>query len=260
MTTQIGITEWLGRPLDPIADPWYRFARVIATVTKCTVVPRGARWLDVGCQMGQFLRVAEHHFGIAGSGIDGFETSEIPEICIRHLHLGVSDPGEILDGSWRYFTRDVDKVGFAIDEKFEFISALEVIEHLINTDAFLDECRRHLTDNGRLIITTPNINSLRNRVTVPLGHYPAGLEYRTIVHHVRLYNAPSLRQHAEAHGFRLVAMEGVSLLPHRLVAKPLAQRIDRLLSGLLPSFCGNLIAVFQKVPDAACAENPSSMK
>ena len=87
------------------------------------------------------------------------------------------------DGLWRYFHRDLAE-GIHLHERFQFISALEVLEHMVDTDAFLKDCNEHLQSNGYLVLSTPNINSLRNRLTVPLGKYPAGLEYRNVIHHV----------------------------------------------------------------------------
>ena len=246
MQDEVGITEWLGRTIDPLRDPWYRFGRVLATLRKCSAVPSGAKWLDVGCQMGQFLKVAAENFGVTACGIDDFEECDVVDVCRRYLNLQVGQATDIFDGSWRYFPRKIDRVGFALDEKFDFISALEVLEHLVDTDAFIEECRHHLVDKGWLIITTPNINSLRNRVMVPFGRYPSGLEYRTINHHVRLYNAAALRSHLASHGFEPIKMEGVSFLPHRALGGRAIRRIDHRLSELFPPLCGDLIAVFRR--------------
>lgn len=244
----VAITEWLGRPINRADDPWYRFNRVIEAVNRCTAVPRGAAWLDVGCQMGQFLKIVQRNYDATLFGIDDFEPGNVVAVCRQFLGLEIKTPREIFDGSWHYFLRQIDRVGFALDNRFEFISALEVIEHMVDTDAFLDECHRHLVAGGWLVMTTPNINSLRNRVTVPLGQYPTGIEYRTIVHHVRLYNAATLKSHVESHGFHLAEMRGVSFLPRRWLRGSGIRKIDRGLSRLAPSLGGNLIAVFRKTP------------
>jgi 2-polyprenyl-3-methyl-5-hydroxy-6-metoxy-1,4-benzoquinol methylase len=243
----LGLAEWLGRRVDPTGDPWFRFGRVIAAVNSCVAVHSGATWLDVGCQMGQFLKVVQQNYGATVYGIDDFESRNAVEVCRKYLKMNIDSPEEIFDGSWHYFCRRIDQVGFALDKKFDMISALEVLEHMIDTDAFLEECRNHLASAGWLIITTPNINSLRNRVTVPLGTYPNGIEYRTVIHHVRLYNAANLKSHVESHGFRLVKMSGVSFLPRRTLVGVTVKGIDHQLSKLLPSLCGNLIGVFQKL-------------
>lgn len=238
---------WLGRPVDPYGDPWYRFGRVIAMVEKHASISKGAKWLDVGCQIGQFLKLLRSRHPIVPTGIDDFDETNVVEACRKHLSIEIRNASEVLDDSWRYLSRQIDKVGFGIDETFQFISALEVLEHMVDTDAFLRECNSHLEAGGHLIISTPNINSLRNRVQVPLGIYPAGMEYRTINHHVRLYNARVLESHLEEHGFRLVAMAGVNSLRARHLRYALVRRIDAWLADRLPSLCGCMIAIFRKV-------------
>lgn len=247
MQPPLPIAAWAGRRIDPAAEPWYRFGRVLATLDKCTTVPPGAKWLDVGCQMGQFLKVVAAKYGAAPAGIDDFVENDAVEVCRKYLRLVIDRPSDIFDGSWRYFTRRIDQTGFALNEKFDFVSALEVLEHMVDTDAFIDECRNHLASDGWLIISTPNINSLRNRIAVPLGRYPAALEYRTLVHHVRLYNAGILKEHIESHGFKLQRMAGTSFLPRHLARGSVARRIDVGLSETTPQLCGDLIAVFRRI-------------
>lgn len=47
-----------------------------------------------------------------------------------------------------------------LKEKFDYIIAGELIEHLSNPGFFLDGLAKHLTKNGTIILTTPNISSL----------------------------------------------------------------------------------------------------
>ncbi len=48
-----------------------------------------------------------------------------------------------------------DAQDFDLDQRFQTIIAGELIEHLGNPAGLLDSSRRHLTSDGRLIITTP---------------------------------------------------------------------------------------------------------
>jgi 2-polyprenyl-3-methyl-5-hydroxy-6-metoxy-1,4-benzoquinol methylase len=251
MNNKIGIKTWFGKPIDPYSDPWYRFDRILSLLERSRVaVPDGSRWLDLGCQIGQFLKLLQTKYQLSPTGIDDFDENNVVEVCRRHMRLEIKSAGEVLDPSWRYLSRRIERTGFDIKEKFSFISALEIIEHMIDTDAFINECRNHLENNGYLVVSTPNINSLRNRLAVPLGLYPSGMEYRTINHHVRLYNVATLKSHVEEYGFRLVAMSGVNFLPMRLLRGGLLRRIDGLLSSRFPSLCGGIIAIFTLVPVA----------
>lgn len=246
MEQELGINVWFGKPLDPYGEPWYRFSRVLSLIECSNVyIPVGVRWLDVGCQIGQFLKLLQAKYQILPTGIDDFDENNVIDVCRKHMRLDLKNVSEVLNSTWRYFSRRIDRTGFDIQETFPFISALEIIEHMVDTDAFIEECRTHLEDNGYLIVSTPNINSLRNRVKIPLGFYPSGMEYRTIDHHVRLYNSATLKSHIEEHGFRFIRMTGVNFLPKKFLRNNLIRRVDQLLSDLFPSFCGNIIALFK---------------
>ena len=148
--------------------------------------------------------------------------------------------------NWTYFQRQLELTGLKAPGQFDFISALEIIEHMTDTDAFIRDCRDHLKPNGFLIVSTPNINSLRNRVLVPLGAYPAGIEYRNIIHHVQLYNRKTLLTHFSEHGFDILLTRGVSFLPAKWLKYRAIKGIDNVLAKAFPSLCGNLIGIFRK--------------
>lgn len=49
------------------------------------------------------------------------------------------------------------------DEYFDAITVNHVIEHLYDVDDFLENCKRILKKDGKLVITTPNTNSLLHK-------------------------------------------------------------------------------------------------
>ena len=53
---------------------------------------------------------------------------------------------------------------FTFKKKFDVIFAGELIEHLSNPGLFLQQCKKHLKEKGKLIITTPNAFSLKRIV------------------------------------------------------------------------------------------------
>ena len=78
---------------------------------------------------------------------------------------------------------------------FEAVFAGEIIEHLVDTDAFLREARRVLRPGGVLVLTTPNLASFENRVRLLLGRYPRWVDYDLSGEgHVRAYTWPALRR------------------------------------------------------------------
>jgi 2-polyprenyl-3-methyl-5-hydroxy-6-metoxy-1,4-benzoquinol methylase len=184
-------------------------------------------WLDLGCHQGQFLRMLLSRFGLRGVGSDAWEP---------HLK-GSADSG------WTYYQADFEKF-LPPCGPVDVVSALEVLEHMIDTDLFLKRIHAILRPNGLVLISTPNINSFRNRMTVPLGIYPTGLEYRNLIHHVRLYNAKVLRQQLFESGFCDVEIRGVAFLP--LSSRFGVGRTSQFLADNFPSFCTDLLAVARK--------------
>lgn len=82
---------------------------------------------------------------------------------------------------------------------FGLVIASEVIEHLPDGPAFLQECHRVLQPGGVLLLTTPNLWDIR-RVTAPLvGRLWTGDTDPT---HINLYTPRRLKQELRATGFQ----------------------------------------------------------
>jgi len=58
------------------------------------------------------------------------------------------------------YKKDLNKP-FNLNQKFDLIIAGELIEHIENTNIFLDNIKKHLKVGGLLFITTPNPTSFR---------------------------------------------------------------------------------------------------
>ena len=215
--------------MSELDDDHFRFRRCLDFLDALGVtIEPGSTWLDLGCNQGHFLRLLLARHKVRAVGFDGWDAAD-------------KTPGP--DDIWDYRTVDLDHE-LPWPDKVRYISALEVLEHMIDTDGFLKRAFDALQPGGWLMISTPNINSLRNRIMVPLGVYPAGLEYRTVVHHVRLYNVPTLREHLRATGFARIEMRGVACLPLR---SSLGRGgLSTWLADSFPSLCGSVIAVAQK--------------
>lgn len=70
-------------------------------------------------------------------------------------------------------------------EEFDIVVAGQIIEHIPDTDFFLSECYRVLKNNGSLIISVPNINTLFSAAILFFLDYPppAASRYRSA--HIR---------------------------------------------------------------------------
>jgi SAM-dependent methyltransferase len=112
------------------------------------------------------------------------------------------------------------------DASLTAVYAGELIEHLYNPDAFLDECYRVLRPGGALMLTTPNFHAWYNRVLFVAGVQPMFYESSTRstlvgagptrriraggppVGHIRLMNRTALRDLLQSAGFEDVAVSG----------------------------------------------------
>lgn len=109
-------------------------------------LPKDARILDVGCGTGAWLaRLKSRGFSNL-SGIDGdIEQVKCAGITIARADLNQASP-------------------WPVEGRFRLITAIEVIEHIENIGLFFDHVREHLEDNGCLLLTTPNVESLAARL------------------------------------------------------------------------------------------------
>ena len=95
------------------------------------------------------------------------------------------------------------------NESFDALICVEGIEHLENRFSFLREAHRVLRGNGFLLITTPNVISLRSRVRfLGSGFYhkdprPMIEARRHPLHHIGLSTFPELRHALHTSGFQL---------------------------------------------------------
>ncbi len=120
------------------------------------VAPPPERLLDVGCGMGYFLARAQQ----AGWRVRGCDTSE-PWVHMTNERVGdeVASVGELSSA-------------IAPDERFELITAWDVIEHVHDPVGFLKDLRSRLAPGGEIFLRTPNfayvlpLYALRRR----LGH------------------------------------------------------------------------------------------
>lgn len=148
---------------------------------------------------------------------------------------------------------------------------IEVIEHLVNPDAAIEEVRDALEPGGRLVITTPNLSSGVNRIALMMGYQPLGTEVSTRRHfgspvpgpvagHLRVFTFRSLLQFAKHYGFVLDRAYSVPLGGGLVYPTIVSQRgpgssrsmakmvvlADRFFSALNSSLGNNTVAVFAK--------------
>lgn len=162
-------------------------------------LPPGARVLDAPCGAGHLaFSLRSAGFDVSGADIDPAGASLLGE-SFRLADLTQRLP-------WP-------------DGHFDAVFCVEGIEHLENHYALLGELQRLLKNDGILVITTPNILSLRSRVRfIGSGFFhhdprPLGEAKRGLLSHIGLATFPELRYALHTSGFQLLEVGHTHIKP-----------------------------------------------
>ena len=188
-------------PRDASVDRYRREARYLAGPP--------SRLLDIGAAGGQFLAVMRE-LGWDVTGIEPFAENGSGSVDILHERFPHESSHE--------------------PESFDVVTAWAVFEHLHDPLAAFRACAELLRPGGRLIVQVPSLRSPRVRV----GHLD------DTPRHLYLFSPTTLRRYAEATGFEVERISGVTDLfsagsggcLQRLAARALG-RTDRELALLL---------------------------
>ena len=159
-----------------------RFTRVRRYVEHRTV-------LDIGAGSGIGRRDWMHTL-VASAARDAVGIELDPALAERARTLGY----DVVAGDAQ--TMDLGRT-------FEVVWAGEVIEHLSCAGGFLDAARRHLGDDGLLVLTTPNVFAVSNFV------YRIGGRPRVNKGHTCWFDEVTLGQLLRRHGYDVVEISYV---------------------------------------------------
>ena len=162
----------------PNNDPRYvKFYKNLEQLVKPYVVGRAI--LDVGCGDGVFLATISNDWCKRG-----IEPSASGVRLARQKKLAVDQA--TLDTSAREYQADL-------------ISALDVIEHVIDPHGFMDSLKQHLRPGGGVLLLTGDADSYPARIAGPQWSYLRWCG------HISVFSQSGLRKLLEAHGFEVVA-------------------------------------------------------
>lgn len=214
------------------------FASRLRAVEALNVAP--GKVLDVGCATGYFLEVAsERGWDVAGVELSAYSAG-----------LAAVKFGE------RIFNGSLEQAAFH-DGAFDLVTLSDLIEHVPHPLAFLHEVRRILKPGGLVMIVTPDLGSLSERVMKgKWSHYK--------VEHLYYFSAATLTACLEKAGF-VPVMTGsapkylnldyiinqFAIYPHPVLT-PILTAIGRLLpKGVkqlnVPIRCGEMMVMGQKL-------------
>lgn len=197
--------------------------------------------LDVGCGVGFFMgKLVEE---VPGARLYGVDYSAYNIRQAKKLNKNfVLKTGNIEDG-----------MPFK-DGEFDIVYAAELIEHLVNPDAFLNETNRILKKNGHIIVTTPNLTAWYNRLLMLFGIQPLFVETSTEdpkvgagpiramkqgtipVGHIRIFTIRAMTDLLEKSGFTVQKIRGAHFAslpkPVRLI-DDIIKHYPRMASGMI---------------------------
>ncbi|KAA9149720.1 class I SAM-dependent methyltransferase [Amycolatopsis acidicola] len=190
-----------GVPINSGAD---RARRQVAQLREVLDGSRRRRILDVGCG-------------------DGAATALIARRAPGHDVVGLDWStralGQAREHGFGLVNGSAEPPGLPFgDATFDVVVMSELIEHLVDTDAALDEARRVLRPGGTLLVSTPNLAAWHNRVLLVFGVQPVfsevslrevhGRPGSQVVGHLRLFTRRALVSLLRARGFRRITVAG----------------------------------------------------
>lgn len=131
------------------------------------------------------------------------------------------------------------------DNSFDVVIAGEIIEHILDTEKFLNECNRILKENGFLILSTPNIATFHDRIRFLFGKMPRQInpyhEYLKL--HIRQFNYKSLKDALNYSNFKLLKFRSNYFVIKFTSKKTI---FIRFLALLFPTLSSSLIVLAKK--------------
>lgn len=124
------------------------------------------------------------------------------DLTIDHLQP-LSDEGI------KIFSLDASEKFPIENETFDAIVAGDIIEHIYDVECFFKECNRTIKRGGCLIITTPNLAALQDRIRFLFGRSPKQIQPCHVFYklHIRPFTLRLLCDTYRMFGFRIVKVK-----------------------------------------------------
>lgn len=215
----------------------YSMERVMQTVAW---LPTQGSLLEIGVWDGSIIRHYRPHFQGYLAGTD--------------LNLEIMSNALPLLNEAKPCDLNRDALPWA-DATFDVVVCNEIIEHIFDTDRLLEEMHRVLKPGGKLIISTPNLASLPNRLGLLLGWQPFGTEVSARksnlgnplrkslnpAGHIRVFTQRALLEILQLHGFKIRVVTATPISRGKWF-----KRIERLAAWISPALGSDSLVLCHK--------------
>ena len=152
--------------------------------------------LDIACNDGFLTEI----YGKYGN-ITGIDINKKSYLACKHKGI-------------QCINSDIKDLPKQYNGKYDVVIAGDIIEHIFDTDDFLEHIHRLLKKDGTLILTTANVASIGRRIMLMLGKNPF-LEYSTRypnieinVGHIRYYTVADMYVQLAGMGYKDIKIYG----------------------------------------------------
>jgi glycosyltransferase involved in cell wall biosynthesis len=140
----------------------------------------------------------------------GFMSRELAKKGVRTISLDRYIDASTRACSHKAIETDIEEFDFSETSKVDTILLLDVIEHLVSPELFLQRVRdRYCADAPEMVITTGNIAFLPIRLALTFGQFNYGKRGILDLTHTRLFTFASLRRLLVQSGYDIVAVSGL---------------------------------------------------
>lgn len=180
----------------------------------------GKRILDVGCASGYIGEILKKQ----GNYVMGLDLTKKDIFKAKRI----LDDAMVFDIE----TDDIKKLG----KNYDLIIIVEVVEHLFDPEAAIKRLLPVLKNGGRILVSTPNIVHIYNRVKLILGIF----NYRdeTIINksHIHFFTDTSLK--------KMMTRLGLKLVQDNHVIQPIF--LESVLKIWPNMFAGQMVSLYEK--------------